>query len=199
MEEGVKQKVEAQEKDVREGVEQEPAVQEILSGRQEPAAQRESVGQQEASGKAAPSSQVFLPDAILGLFRQEKKDIRMYSPLALAYMGDAIYDLVIRTMVVAKANMPAHKLHHLTVQYVSARAQSEIIQALLEAGVLTEEEQYIYRRGRNAKPHTMAKNATIADYKRATGFEALCGYLYLTGHMERLLELVRTGIRLIWE
>ena len=135
-------------------------------------------------------------EAILAMSGQERKDIRTYSPLALAYIGDGIYDLVIRTMVVVKANMPAQKLHQMTIQYVSARAQSGIIQNLLQAGILTEEEMDIYRRGRNAKPHTMAKNATVAEYKQATGFEALLGYLYLTGHMERLLELVKEGIRL---
>ena len=135
-------------------------------------------------------------EAILAMSGQERKDIRTYSPLALAYIGDGIYDLVIRTMVVVRANMPAQKLHHLTIQYVSARAQSGIIQNLLQAGILTEEEVDIYHRRRNAEPHTMAKNATVAEYKQATGFEALLGYLYLTGHMERLLELVKEGIRL---
>lgn len=136
------------------------------------------------------------PGAILEAARIERKDIRTYSPLALAYLGDAVYDLVIRTMVVGRANMPAEKLHYLAVQYVSAKAQSRIVRALLDGGRLTDEEQDIYRRGRNAKPHTMAKNATITDYKRATGLEALMGYLYLTDRTGRLLELVEAGIRL---
>lgn len=122
------------------------------------------------------------------------QDIRAYSPLTLAYIGDAVYDLIIRTMVVGQANRPANKLHKITVKYVNAGAQSKMIQALADS--LTEEEQEVYRRGKNAKPHTTAKNATAADYLKATGFEAVLGYLYLTDDMPRALKLVKDGIRL---
>lgn len=122
------------------------------------------------------------------------QDIRAYSPLTLAYIGDAVYDLIIRTMVVGQANRPANKLHKITVKYVNAGAQSKMIQALADS--LTEEEQEVYRRGKNAKPHTTAKNATAADYLKATGFEAVLGYLYLTDDMPRALKLVKEGIRL---
>lgn len=122
------------------------------------------------------------------------RDIRAYSPLTLAYIGDAVYDLIIRTAVVGQANRPANKLHKITVKYVNAGAQSKMIQALMD--MLTEEEQEVYRRGKNAKPHTTAKNATAADYLKATGFEAVLGYLYLTDDMPRALKLVREGIRL---
>ncbi|MDE7339561.1 MAG: ribonuclease III [Lachnospiraceae bacterium] len=130
---------------------------------------------------------------ILNAIRQEfeckEVDIRAYSPLTLAYIGDAIYDLVIRTIVVERANRPANKLHKTVVRYVNAGTQAQMIMALEEE--LTEEEKAIYHRGRNAKSYTSAKNASIADYRKATGLEALFGYLYLQGKMDRLLSLVR--------
>lgn len=129
---------------------------------------------------------------ILNTFPGKKQDIRTYSPLTLAYVGDGVYDLIIRTVVVERANRPANELHRITVKYVSANAQSRIIQALMEE--LTEEEQAVYRRGKNSKPHTTAKNASVADYMKATGFEAVIGYLYLTDQMPRILELVKLGI-----
>lgn len=135
-----------------------------------------------------------LPAAIRKMFPGKKQDIRGYSPLTLAYIGDAVYDLIIRTVVVERANRPANVLHHITVKYVSAGAQSKIVEALM--GRLTEEEQAVYRRGKNSKPHTTAKNASAAEYMRATGFEAVLGYLYLAGNMERVLELVKEGIGL---
>lgn len=126
--------------------------------------------------------------------RTERQDIRTYSPLALAYIGDAVYDLIIRTMVVEKANRPVNELHRITVRYVSANAQSRIVQGLMES--FTEEERSIYRRGKNSKPHTTAKNASVKDYLKATGFEAVIGYLYLTDRMDRVMELVRKGLEL---
>ena len=119
-------------------------------------------------------------------------DVRTYSPLALAYIGDAIYDLVIRTIVVERGNTSANKLHKKTVTYVNARVQARMIEAMIEE--LTEEEQAVYKRGRNAKSYTTAKNASIIEYRKATGFEALCGYLYLTGNQERMLALIQTAI-----
>ena len=119
-------------------------------------------------------------------------DIRTYSPLTLAYIGDGIYDLVIRSVVVGRGNTKAGKLHQTTSQLVKAHAQSEMMHAIEPE--LTEEESDVFRRGRNAKSPTMAKNATMADYRRATGFEALMGYLYLKDDFERLVELVKTGV-----
>lgn len=136
-----------------------------------------------------------LRGAIRRMFPGKEQDIRCYSGLSLAYIGDAVYDLVIRTVVVSRANRPVNDLHHITVRYVSANAQSKMVQALMDS--FTEEEQAVYRRGRNSKPHTTAKNATVADYLRATGFEAVIGYLYLTDHMDRVLYLVKKGIELI--
>jgi len=127
-------------------------------------------------------------------FGVKAQDIRTYSPLTLAYIGDAVYELVIRSLVVERANRPANELHHLTTGYVNAGAQAEALRKLLESDILTEEERDVVRRGRNAKPATTAKNATRADYHKATGFEALMGYLYLTGQEQRMLELIRASI-----
>ena len=118
-------------------------------------------------------------------------DIRTYSPLALAYIGDCVFDLVIRSVVVGKGNTRANQLHQRTSQIVKAHTQALMIEYLQDQ--LTEEETEIYRRGRNAKSPTMEKNATMADYRKATGLEALVGYLYLTDRFERVVELVRIG------
>lgn len=133
-----------------------------------------------------------MEESIRKLFPGKRQDIRSYSPLTLAYLGDAVYDLIIRTAVVERANRPANILHHITVEYVSAGAQARIVTAL--QGHFTEEERTVYQRGKNAKPHTTAKNAAPGDYMKATGFEAVLGWLYLKNDMERILELVREGI-----
>lgn len=135
---------------------------------------------------------------ILNLIKEtfdcQGQDIRTYSPLTLAYIGDGIYDLVIRTVVVEQANRPANELHRITTGYVKAGIQAQMIVALKDE--LTEDEAEVFKRGRNAKPHTMAKNASRADYHKATGFEAVMGYLYLTGQSERMLELIKRGMEL---
>lgn len=125
-------------------------------------------------------------------FHIEDVDIRSYSPLVLAYIGDAIYDLIIRSMIVARGNQSPSKMHRTTSGYVKAEAQSNMMGVLLDQ--LTEEEKVIYKRGRNAKSPTMAKNATMADYRRATGFEALMGYLYLSDQFDRLMDLVYIAV-----
>lgn len=119
-------------------------------------------------------------------------DVRTYSPLALAYIGDGIFDLVIRTVIVGKGNTKASQLHYQTSHIVKAQSQALMIEAL--EGDLTEEEADVYRRGRNAKSPTMAKNATMSDYRKATGFETLMGYLYLTDRFERVVELTKLGL-----
>ena len=129
---------------------------------------------------------------ILDFFRIVPQDIRTYSPLALAYIGDGIYDLVIRSIVVGKANTSANLLHRKTSGMVKASAQAEMIKTLLPE--LTPEEEAIYKRGRNAHFHTIAKNATLLDYRNATGFEALMGYLYLDNKFARMVELVKLGL-----
>ena len=129
------------------------------------------------------------------LFELEDTDIRTYSPLTLAYIGDAIYELVIRTILVEKGNAQVNKLHQRASKLVKASAQSEIIEKLKP--YLTEEEMGIFKRGRNAKSFTMAKHATMADYRTATGFEALVGWLFLEERFERLTQLVSTGLERI--
>ena len=125
-------------------------------------------------------------------FRLPPLDVKQYSPLTLAYIGDAIYELVIRTILVRRGNTQVNKLHKQASGLVKAEKQSEMIGLLEEE--LTEEELHIYRRGRNAKSNTSAKNASIVDYRRATGFEAVMGYLYLKGNYSRMLELIRKGL-----
>lgn len=119
-------------------------------------------------------------------------DIVNYSPLALAYIGDGIYEIAVRTYVVTKANTQVNKLHKKTSSLVKAHAQAEIIMSLMEE--LTDEEKRIYKRGRNAKSVTMAKNASMSDYRTATGFEALMGYLYLNKESKRMLYLIKKGL-----
>lgn len=125
-------------------------------------------------------------------FALEDKDIRTYSPLTLAYLGDAVYEIMIRTILVKKGNCSVNQLHKKASSLVKAASQSEIIKVIEEK--LTEEEHSVYKRGRNAHSPTMAKNASMSDYRRATGFEALMGYLYLKEDYTRMIELIRMGI-----
>ena len=126
------------------------------------------------------------------LFHLEDQDLRNYSPLTLADIGDGVYELVIRTILVKKGNCPVNRLHKKASSLVKAGAQSAIMEVIEEK--LTPEELSVYRRGRNAHSPTMAKHATMADYRRATGFEALMGYLYLKEDYTRMLTLIRMGI-----
>lgn len=114
------------------------------------------------------------------------EDIEMLSPLQLAYIGDAVYELLVRTYLLNK-RLSVNKLHKVAIEYVKAKAQAQIVHIL--ENILTEEEQMIVKKGRNAKSNTMPKNATVIDYKYATGFEALIGYLYLKGQDVRIQEL----------
>lgn len=118
----------------------------------------------------------------------KKTDVRGLSPLTLAYIGDAVYELIIRTSLVLTEERTVDKFHRKCSQIVNASAQKDLIMKLLPE--LTEEEQGVFKRGRNAKSYSIPKNANPTDYRNATGFEALCGYLYLTDRMERLLWLV---------
>ena len=126
------------------------------------------------------------------LFHLEDQDIRSYSPLTLAYIGDGVYELIIRTILVKKGNCPVNRLHRKASSLVKAAAQSGIMEVIEEK--LTPEELSVYRRGRNAHSPTMAKHATMADYRRATGFEALMGSLYLKDEYARMIALIRMGI-----
>ena len=125
-------------------------------------------------------------------FELPDTDIRTYSPLTLAYIGDSIYDLIIRTMLVEKGNAVVNKLHQRASKLVKAPTQKDMFFAV--ESMLTAEEMAVFKRGRNAKSFTSAKNASISEYRNATGFEALIGYLYLTNQMHRILELVKHGL-----
>lgn len=127
----------------------------------------------------------------------EAVDARTYSPLALAYIGDAVYELLIRTRVVSRGSVQVNKMHKKSASLVKAEAQANLIKALMDE--LTEEELAVYKRGRNAKSVTMARHATMTDYRMATGLEALVGYLYLQGEYKRLLELVHDGLEKMGE
>ena len=126
------------------------------------------------------------------LFQMEEVDIREYSPLTLAYIGDCIYDLVIKSLVINAGNKQVNKLHQETSKLVQASAQSLMMRTMQEH--LTEEEHTVYKRGRNAKSVSPAKNQSITDYRRAPGFEALLGYLYLKKEWKRMLDLVKIGL-----
>jgi len=117
------------------------------------------------------------------------RDIREYSPLVFAYLGDAIYEVFIRTYVVANNNVPMYRLHKYSTSYVKAKAQSDVIHKIFDK--LTDEEKDIVRRGRNAKSATIPKNADVTEYKYATGFESLLGYVYLKKDYGRLMELLK--------
>lgn len=118
-----------------------------------------------------------------------KQDAKNLNPLVLAFVGDAIYELFIRAYIVNEnRNMHVHKLHLKAVSFVKAHAQSEFIKKLLDD--LNEEEMSIYRRGRNSKSGTVPKNADLCEYRSATGFEALFGYLYLTEQNDRINYLI---------
>jgi len=126
-----------------------------------------------------------------------KLDIHNYSPLVLAYMGDAVYELIIRSKITAIGNVQVKKMHKQSAELVKAAAQAKMSELI--SVILTEEETAVYKRGRNAKSSTMAKNASMIDYRMATGFEALVGYLYLTEQFERLIELVSFGLKKMGE
>ena len=122
-------------------------------------------------------------------------DLRTYSALTLAFLGDCVYDIIIRTVVVERGNRATQGLHKKKSYLVNAKTQKELIESIQD--LLNPEEEDIYRRGRNAKSYTTAKNASVGDYRKATGFEALLGYLYLDDKMDRVLFLVKEGLKRI--
>lgn len=123
------------------------------------------------------------------------QEARGYSPLALAFIGDAVYETFIRTKILLKANTSANKLHKAAVYFVRAHGQSEAMKALTP--LLTQEEEEIFKRGRNAHSASVPKNADVTEYRAATGFEALLGYLYLTGQADRLDFLMQEAYNVI--
>ena len=126
------------------------------------------------------------------VFQTEEHDIRSYSPLSLAFIGDCVYDLMIKSLIIRKGNRPVNAMQKETSRLVQASAQSAMMRVMQEH--LTEEEHAVYRRGRNAKSVSPAKNQSITDYRRATGFEALIGYLYLKKDYRRIVDLIKPGL-----
>ena len=123
--------------------------------------------------------------------------MRTYSPLVLAYIGDAVYEVVIRTKVINHGSMQVNKMHKKSSSLVKAETQASLIKVLEEE--LTEEELAAFKRGRNAKSVSTAKNASVIDYRMATGFESLIGYLYLSEQYERMITLISHGLEKIGE
>ena len=115
-----------------------------------------------------------------------------YSPLALAYIGDGVYEIFIRTYVMNKGNRPVNKMHKASRELVRASSQAKLY--FLIEGMLTEEEDAVLRRGRNAKSVSIPKNGNVTEYRHATGLEALIGYLYIEGKVDRIKELIDTGL-----
>ncbi|HIQ99068.1 MAG TPA: ribonuclease III [Candidatus Scybalocola faecavium] len=136
-------------------------------------------------------------DKFKRLFGLRPVDVRAYSPLTLAYLGDAVFEVLIRSLIVERSNAPVNKLHKRSSTLVKASAQAALVKAVEPR--LSEEELSVYKRGRNAKSYTMAKHATMTDYRMATGLEALVGYLYLKQDYDRILELIRFGLETMGE
>ena len=117
-------------------------------------------------------------------------DVNLINGVALAFEGDAVYSMYIRRHLIFQGLTKPGQLHRLATRYVSAKAQANLIAAMLEAGLLTEKEEEIYKRGRNTNSHTKAKNADVVTYRMSTGFEAVLGYLHMDGQIERMEELI---------
>lgn len=138
------------------------------------------------------SNDINFLEGVQKYFGDSKVKPEQYSALGLAYIGDGVFDLIIRTIVLDMGNGKVKNFHRITSGIVKAESQAKITKAILDE--LTEEENAIYKHGRNAKSATSAKNASIVDYRIATGFEALIGYLYLNNRLERALELIKMGL-----
>lgn len=133
-----------------------------------------------------------LPAKIKEQFDIKDTDINTYNPLTLAFIGDSVYETIVRTMVVSKGNKSVNALAKDKNKLVNAKTQSRIAEILTE--YYTEKEADIYRRGKNAKTANHSKSAAYSEYHRATGLEAVFGYLYLTGKLDRCLELFKTAL-----
>ena len=123
-----------------------------------------------------------------------KAELLNMKPLALAFVGDCVYELYIRNFLITEKYRDVNELHRKSVFYVKAKAQAHILHTLEEE--LTEDEQNFVRRGRNAHPHTVPKNANVIDYRYATAYEALIGYLYLSGNSERLRYILEKSVKI---
>lgn len=126
-------------------------------------------------------------------------DVNLINGIALAFEGDAVYSMYIRRHLIFQGMTKPNQLHREATKYVSAKAQANLISLMLEEGILTEKEEDIYKRGRNANSHTKAKNTDIVTYRMSTGFEAVMGYLHMTEAVERLEELIDWCIKSVEE
>lgn len=151
-----------------------------------------SINQEDVRAAVCDAGAPELASYLRERFGLPQTDLRQYSPLTLAFIGDDIYDLIVRTILVEQGNAPVNRLNRRATHVVSAVAQCKMMETI--EPMLTEEERGVYRRGRNAKSATASKNAPLADYRTATGLEALCGYLYLGGQTGRLIELLEAGL-----
>ena len=126
-------------------------------------------------------------------------DVNLINGIALAFEGDAVYSMYIRRHLIFQGLTKPNQLHREATKYVSAKAQANLISLMLEEGILTEKEEDIYKRGRNANSHTKAKNADIVTYRMSTGFEAVMGYLHMTEEIDRLEELIDWCVKRVEE
>ncbi len=133
------------------------------------------------------------------LHYEQEIDAKMLNSLALAYMGDAVYETYVRFHLIQKGSVKPHLLHKQATAFVSAKAQNKVIHFFLDSHCLTEEELAVVRRGRNAKSGTVPKNTDVQTYRYSTAFEALIGYLYLLKRQERMEELIQQSILYIEE
>ncbi len=130
----------------------------------------------------------------LSEIKKTKTELLEMKPLAMAFIGDCVYELYIRNFLLTEPYRDVNELHRKSITFVKAKAQADILHTLYEE--LTEEEQNIARRGRNTHPHTVPKNANVADYRYATAYEALVGYLYLSGQKERLMYILEKSVEI---
>ena len=126
-------------------------------------------------------------------------DVNLINGIALAFEGDAVYSMYIRRHLIFQGLTKPNQLHREATKYVSAKAQANLISLMLEEGILTEKEEDIYKRGRNANSHTKAKNADIVTYRMSTGFESVMGYLHMTEEIKRLEELIDWCVKRVEE
>ena len=126
------------------------------------------------------------------IYGLENKDIKTISPLVFAYIGDSVYDLIIKSILVGRGNVPVNKLHKKASDLVKASSQVMMYESIKD--MLEDDEAAIFKRGRNAKSYTSAKNASKIDYRMATGYEALIGYLYMEDKIDRIYEWVKKGL-----
>ncbi|MBJ8350251.1 Mini-ribonuclease 3 [Streptococcus zalophi] len=126
-------------------------------------------------------------------------DVNLINGIALAFEGDAVYSMYVRRHLIMTGQTKPNQLHRMATHYVSAKAQAMLINKLIDEKLLTDKEEDIYRRGRNATSNTKAKNTDVITYRMSTGFEAVIGYLHMTEQVERLEELIAWCFKVVEE